>query len=248
MNPFVNLLQPIIFPFKNPIPFIREEAYKRIDPYKGYRIPDQLKDLSVKTKENLPDNIDDAEMDDLDVETADEIWAEYLKIPKSRRRFPGSRTIVDSKYAPKNGNVKKYKSLKLKESDKDLLVDYTDDLKIGQNKTSDIFANKNLGVHTIGRGVDPKRGEYRSYYDKWDLNPFNGKYGGINIPVINKAGDASLGVGNPVNIYDRLYLDDYYGVSPKQTRPKPGDYYGGYLPEVVIQNKSNYDWIMENMK
>jgi hypothetical protein len=60
-------------------------------------------------------------------------------------------------------------------------------------------------------------GEYVSYYDKWDLAPiFEG---------INK--DQSFGIGKPIELYDRLYLDDYYGIGNK----------GGHatwLPEVTV--------------
>lgn len=50
-------------------------------------------------------------------------------------------------------------------------------------------------------------------------------------------GDASGGFGKPVNFYDRVYLDDYYGVD---SRPKnPDEFYGGYIvPAVVTADKA----------
>jgi hypothetical protein len=38
-----------------------------------------------------------------------------------------------------------------------------------------------------------------------------------------------MGIGNPIEFYDRVYLNDYYGVD---NTPPSGVYYGGYLPEV----------------
>ena len=59
-----------------------------------------------------------------------------------------------------------------------------------------------------------------SYYDKCDLDPFF--YG-------QGERDITMGIGKPVNIYDRIYLDDYYGV--KQPT------HATYLPEVTIYGK-----------
>ena len=99
-----------------------------------------------------------------------------------------------------------------------------------------------LGQYTLGYGTDARRGDYISVYDKWDLNPF---YMGSEYPLPRKLintfaslGDASGGFGNPVNFYDRVYLDDYYGVD---SRPQnPDEYYGGYiLPSVVSSEKAS---------
>lgn len=109
-------------------------------------------------------------------------------------------------------------------------------LNFGESKTSKILSSHNLGTHTISRGVDPKRGEYVSYYDSWDINPFKGYWGERNNNFITKI----LGfdkkenidvLGTPVNFYDRVYLDDFYNV--RQT-PERSVYYGGYLPNVTV--------------
>ena len=76
----------------------------------------------------------------------------------------------------------------------------------------------------LGRGYDEK-GDYISYYDKFDLNPFTDKYYGTPIPFLKNMEDATFGIGKPVHLYDRLYLDDYYGV------PHTGSF---YLPEVEV--------------
>jgi hypothetical protein len=46
-----------------------------------------------------------------------------------------------------------------------------------------------------------ERGEYASYYDKWDINPF---------PKLEKAG-VDLNFGKPLELYDRIYYKDYNG-------------------------------------
>jgi hypothetical protein len=43
---------------------------------------------------------------------------------------------------------------------------------------------------------------------------------------LNKLKDASFGIGKPVHIYDRIYMDDYYG-SPVST-------HATYLPEIIV--------------
>lgn len=110
-------------------------------------------------------------------------------------------------------------------------------------KSPDLFAN-GLAAFTVGSGVDPQRGQYISMFDKWDINPFdeNGTYGGGLMAKISKAAgipqnfDATGGVGNPFYIYDRVYLDDYYGVN---SRPQnPDEFYGGYImPTTITANK-----------
>lgn len=49
----------------------------------------------------------------------------------------------------------------------------------------------------------------------------------------------SNGIGKPVHIYDRIYLDDYYGVPKENRRIEPNTYYGGYLPEITVIGQSN---------
>ena len=72
----------------------------------------------------------------------------------------------------------------------------------------------------------------------WDLSPDS------------KGGeDKSLGIGKPIHIYDRIYLDDYFNI-PKENRTLDKDiYYGGYLPEVIIipkKTKKNIKWKILN--
>ena len=153
----------------------------------------------------------------------DDLWAQYLQIPHDKRHrkiypkgYEGSTgELEESNYVPSVGNEHKqwYRLKNLNDQDKDRIVDFAKKLNIGQNKQSGIL-RKFLGPHTIGRGYDD-RGEYASYYDLWDLAPI-----GFMGP------DQSMGFGKPVPVYDRIYLDDYYGVSEPT--------HSTWLPEVNV--------------
>jgi len=85
---------------------------------------------------------------------------------------------------------------------------------------------------TVSLGIDPKKGEYVSYYKLWDYgNSKSEEDVGKHSSLI----DTATG-GNPFEIYDRLYLDNYYGID---SAPKNGDYYGGYLPEITVYSDKN---------
>ena len=219
-----------------PISNLRQTIYKNVSPNGGYSIKQNIKDFGSYDPYNT--SIDDI---DVDPNVSNEIWAKYLQIPKNKRHETGKHDMLfPSKYKPSNSKGDtKYWGIKMDENHQNRLQEETDDLKIGESINSEIFADYNLGIHTVGRGVDPKKGEYRSYYDKWDLNPFNGKYEGVNIPWLNKKSDVTLGIGKPFEIYDRLYLSDYYKVNPKSIAPKKGDYYGGWLPELFVKPKKS---------
>lgn len=152
------------------------------------------------------------------VYTSDEVYAQYLGIPISERH-------TDIRL-PKNKYQKDAYSLPITKMDWDKIIYNTNDLGLGKNKSSDILDDYGLGVSAFGRGYD-KRGEYRSYGDRIDLNPFRGKYAIKNIPVVNKINDISMGIFHPYDIYDRIYLDDYYGVFEPT--------HSAWLPEVTIR-------------
>lgn len=223
-----------------PVNLIRQTLYKNVSPLGGYSIKRNIQDFGDYDPYDV--SIDDIEADPY---VSNEIWAEYLNIPYDKRHETGKqKKIVDSIYKPTNSKENiKYRAIKLDMPHKDRLIEDTDDLPIGKSKNSDIFEDYNLGVHTVGRGVDKDKGEYRSYYDRWDLNPFNGKYEGVRIPKLEKVKDVTMGIGTPLEIYDRLYLNDYYNVKPKDVAPKKGDYYGGWLPEITIYpSRKKYWW------
>lgn len=97
-----------------------------------------------------------------------------------------------------------------------------------------------LGDYTIGTGVDPEKGQYISVYDRWDLNPFYILSAYPILPrkyksIMSNLSDASGGFGTPINFYDRIYFDDYYGVNSK---PEKDSYYGGYIvPSIKKANE-----------
>lgn len=152
----------------------------------------------------------------------DNIFAEYLQIPKEKRRIydsPGGK-VVDSKYSPTvGGSNTPYKAITLDETDKENLVEWAEAFPqpIGENALSTALGIY-FGTHTIGRGLDPQKGEYISYYDKWDLAPYH-EYGE----------DESKGIGKPINFYDRLYLNDYFKITPEIE-----GYYGGYIAPAIV--------------
>lgn len=156
---------------------------------------------------------------------ADAAWDKYLGFANDK--------ITESKYKPTKGDSnQKYYTY-----DDLILSSYVDPV-LGKNYTEDSnreFINEalNLKVGDTALGNQPpvlndftyshghdRKGDYISVYDKYDINPFK--------DIIN-TGDLSLGVGKPFELYDRLYLDDHYGVE--------GKYKGAsYLPEVKIES------------
>ena len=197
----------------------------------------------------------------------DDIFAEYLGIPSNRRHnitdIMGNdandkkHLVIPSEYKPAkqtDSNVE-YKTIN-KIKDQDILkatnFNYDADgfpinpLEFNENRTVHAGGLETyFGNYTVSRGVDPVKGEYRSFYDLWDLNPFYGKYSSnpdnAVEKILNKISgnkDISLGIGKPIEFYDRVYLDDYYGVDSK---PDKGQYYGGYIPEVEVTPKKYAD-------
>jgi hypothetical protein len=63
-----------------------------------------------------------------------------------------------------------------------------------------------LGEFTIDRGED-ERGEYISYYDKWDLNPLDHLYSNKKINKLVDKASKSVGITSP-EIYNRIYKDE----------------------------------------
>ena len=195
-------------------------------------------DRIIENREELMDsNGNYIDFDDYEEPMDDAIWATYLSIPKNQRRKRSGELKI-SKYTPSVGkeNNTVYYEFPVSESDKSSIIERGISLPIGKNKITNMdelsASISNIGDYTIGHGYDNK-GEYVSVYDKWDLNPFKGAYrkkgliGNIGNKLFGKKGDLSFGIGKPVNLYNRIYLDDYYKV--------PDPYRGGtYLPEVVV--------------
>lgn len=168
----------------------------------------------------------------------DAVWGTYLGIPKNKRKFKSS--LVESKYRPTKGNNDEtYYTIPIVNKTKDELVKEAEGLNIGDNKNTNALFGYNMGTSTLGKGYD-NRGEYVSYYDKWDINPFHGAFSSYNLkkqhPLLykilpNDGSDSFKGFTNPVNFYDRIYLDDYYGLKEPS--------HATYLPEVVVRPNNN---------
>lgn len=179
------------------------------------------KDYEPEHARSLTEN---AKMKINDLKIADELLAEYLQIPIEERKY--NVRLKNSKYK------KNAYSLPITKKEWESIIYNTDNLKVGKNKVTTVLRGTGMNRHAVGRGFDSK-GEYRSYGDSYDLNPFRGESAIIDLPIINKINDLSFGLGRPVEIYDRIYLDDYYGVKEPT--------HATYLPEVeVTSNRSHY--------
>lgn len=217
---------------------LRRRLYENIDPHRSYNHALRDFNKAVKNKKASELLIEDNSKSNgwltpNQINIADETFAQYLQIPENNRHT--TLRLQESNYKPtKSNNNATYYKLPLEDKDIQNLIaerfssDYhysalrrewtkiPHPLKVGENKLSNILVAYNLGTHTVGRGYDKDKGEYVSYYDLWDLNPLHIRGGGE---------DLSHGVGKPVELYDRIYLDDYYGLNTK----------GIYLPEVIIK-------------
>lgn len=230
--------QKVDLSFLAPIPFalgklglgkLREGIYKYVDPHGNYSFSEQfdhIKDVMEFGKDWDAEDYSDV---------SDELWAKYLSIP-DKKRLNKSHTVKETQYRPsalesspyKGTENNPYYSLPTPPQLQKSLVEETDMLKPNTGKVSPVFTTYNMGAGGVGKFYDGNR-EYRSFYDRWDLNPFNGRYGGLDVPILRNFEDVSMGIGTPVNVYNRLYLDEYYGLD------KPVE--GQWLPEVVVSAK-----------
>lgn len=187
----------------------------------------------------------------------DELMAKYFGITKNLHKREG-KSLKKSKYKPslKTSNNSEYYALPLRNDEIEGLLNtaygtnqdnwYAKEakanmtsMKYGENRLTDAGISKAgfhiLGDYTIGKGHD-KQGDYVSYYDVFDLNPFKGtfaNYANNNNPLLSKVGDISSGLGKPVELYDRFYLDDIMGLPANARR---GTY---WLPPIVITYDKN---------
>lgn len=241
---------------KRPLQFIKEriqnKLYSHIYP-SGYmnarqRIVGALqgKDDVLHTDEH--DFLQTGENADEQAKYRDDIFATYLNIPQHKRRsFAGRVSLQKSQYAPtkSNGARSTYYTFPQKNTPWNDLYDATQGngilrseynhfdgfmpQTINENRISEAGLYNALGQFTIGKGYDPKRGEYISYYDKWDLAPFGGKGDSEQLKFKQEGkSDQSYVIGKPVEFYDRMYLDDMFGFTGKER----GSY---FLPEVTVE-------------
>ena len=126
----------------------------------------------------------------------DDLWGTYLQIPNNQRHQ--KRVLTKSKYKPSISNKEDglYYSAPLDKQELQYIVD--SGVLHGRDKDAPKLLNPDFGHYTVSRGYDNK-GDYVSYYDSWDLNPFRGitsisnKY--ANKLGLNKIEDLSFGIG-----------------------------------------------------
>lgn len=151
---------------------------------------------------------------------SEDAWRIYLGKPQTKNTFGISN------YIPSIGKETNINYYSLPKSFKEELFNLYNNKKIKEGVNSE-FAFENvlgenasrarvLGNFTVNKGKDDK-GEYISYYDKYDLNP--------DLPIVGEFfGGLDNFVGKPFEIYDRIYID------PKTGKPITEKAEGGYFP------------------
>lgn len=208
--------------------WIRKQLYDKIDPVGYNQFVDRVKTAILGKGEERYNK------------TRDDIFATYLKIPKDERHnVEGAKKVSDATHTPtKSSEDTNYHKIDLTDKEKDALIydALRSNANVGDSSRSHVF-EQFFGPHQVSRGKDEK-GEYVSYYDLWDLDPSSGesKTGEFeflkSLQKILGAKDMSFGIGKPVEFYDRIYLNDYYGVTPQIDE---GVTEGGYLQPAYIE-------------
>lgn len=165
----------------------------------------------------------------LDDPYSEDAWRIYLGKPQSKNTFKLSP------YTPsinKNKNIVYYA---LPNNFKDELYELYNNKVIKEGANNEFsFSNtfgenaskaRVLGNFTVNKGKDD-RGEYISYYDKYDLSP--------KLPLVGKM-EISNFVGKPFEIYDRIYIKDYGDGKQKRM------YYTDKELFEIDVNKKNFD-------
>lgn len=226
---------------------LRDRFYKYFDPYSSYsnegikRAADLViggPDYAKRKFLNEEGILETPYIEGAQTPFDDAVWGTYLRIPTKERKY--KKDLVESKFKPTKGESdEKYYTIPIDQRTKERLIKEGESLPFNHNANTKALFGYNMGTSTIGKGVDDN-GEYISYYDKWDINPLHGDYVNNTLkkdhPTLSKimpssGEDVFEGITNPISFYDRIYLDDYYGV---KSSVKPGDYFGGWLPEVVV--------------
>lgn len=207
---------------------LRNRLYKNIEPF-GYNDPQRrLFDALVLGKDehgNFVGDVNDSERAPAQYQTIDDIWAEYLHIPQENRRYLNGKYHITKN---SNGTYSlPYESME----DIMQVVNSDNPLLPGQKGSA---GNSVLGQYGVRRGFDSK-GDYLEYNDTWRINPWaktsEGKgYGeddqnSLLYQIFKDKKDASLGIGTPLEIKGRYYLDDIYG-NPRSNSV--------YLPEITV--------------
>ena len=225
---------------------IRKIIYNKINPMYYQNAEDRV--INAFTNKNYNENNGSYVPTPEGYSVRDDIFATYLQIPESKRHNVSyAPKVKNSEYKPTiGGENKQYKKIDLNPIDSDALI--IEALKTNTSKVSSVLGDY-FGLHTIGHGFDNK-GEYVSYYDKWDINPTYGasiEDGSVRNKLLQhhfknlKGEDVTHGIGKPIDFYDRIYLNDYFDVQPEIGKD---EYYGGYIRPAFIgtqqKDKSGY--------
>jgi hypothetical protein len=165
----------------------------------------------------------------LDDPYSEDAWRIYLGKPQSENTFNVSN------YRPSKSKDVNMNYYSLPEAFKEELFNLYNSKQIKEGVNSEfsfenIFGENSsrarvLGNFIVDKGKD-ERGEYISYYDKYDLSP--------TLPVVGKI-EVSKYIGKPFEIYDRIYIKDYGDGKQKRMY-----YTDKELLELDI-NKKNFD-------
>ena len=205
---------------------IRSRLYNNIDPFWSYSNP--LKVAYSAVVKNRPYYGENSLSSKEDSQIA-ALYEDYLQIPEKERQ--SGIKLEESNYKPSKASDDNVSYKKLRLSDEDILrIKRLGSLiPIGENKTELDVVHENakllndngwrtpsamlgLGNYTIGHGKDDS-GEYVSYYDTYDINPYAGGFNRQSTWLSKLLGlqnknDITFGIGSPVEVYDRIYFNE----------------------------------------
>lgn len=128
--------------------------------------------------------------------------------------LPYDKTVIEeSQYKPTKAKNNTSKYYKFNTHNSEHLSSIVEDM-LFHNRNEKHYIDPTLHEVTANRGIDNK-GDYISIYDVWNYNP--AVMGGSKVfdTIIDKVTG-----GKPFEIYDRVYLDDYYDI-PENFRGNP---------------------------
>ena len=235
---------------------VRRRLYRNITPF-GYHNPisrtlgaialNQQDDTRIEENKRIKDSVPEAS-------ALDALWATYLNIPENQRRAINSKYGISK---TKDGYYRFNSPGMIFNFEQDLSPNGLFGLPGRKaDMMNGILGNYTTGIRRDTKGDYIFYSDSRLNPDGtpniktgWDINPYSntvdndteetteehGQYGQDKKDLSYKIGkalfgnieDVSMGIGTPVPIYDKIYLDDYYGLSKEQQG-------GHYLPEITV--------------
>lgn len=186
------------------------------------------------------------------------MWGEYLSIPQSKRhdidpanRITETQGYTDGRFfsLPRHSHAaqRAYDRAFGQTVIDDTDMSWYDDPALRPGETTQLHNDQTLGSYTVGRGIDPNRGDFAWYTDTWDINPYasytKGQYkvdkNESDIPMwlydaIKQNGDLGGPIlSRPVNIYGKVYADEQLGLPKGSLAPSDQYPISHVLPEVT---------------